>query len=110
MKTYIDYGNFILFNESFVMKGPESPNYKIILEELNNGKAELVPYTPHPPTWNEIRAQRDSLLKESDWIGASDAQPKPSKESWLYYRQALRDITIAYSKPEDVIWPQKPIA
>lgn len=59
-------------------------------------------------TWEQIRAKRDSLLKDSDWVVLSDAAPKPSKEAWLTYRQALRDITSTFKAPEEVVWPQKP--
>ena len=108
MKTYIDHNTTIQFNELWFVKDTTNRYYQQFLEELKNGEAELVPYTPPTPTWEEIRAQRDSLLTQSDWIGASDAQPKPNKEAWLNYRQALRDITKTYSSPEAVVWPTKP--
>jgi hypothetical protein len=62
----------------------------------------------YPPTWEQIRSQRDALLKDSDWAIISDATPKPSKEAWLTYRQALRDIPQNFSTPEEVVWPNKP--
>lgn len=61
-----------------------------------------------PPTWEQIRSKRDSLLKDSDWAVAGDATPKPSKEAWLAYRQALRDLPQTFSTPEEVVWPEKP--
>ena len=61
-----------------------------------------------PPAWEQIRAKRDELLKESDWSAFPDANPKPSKEAWLDYRQALRDIPQTFSTPEEVVWPEKP--
>ena len=63
----------------------------------------------YPPTWEQIRSQRDALLKDSDWAVAGDATPKPSKEAWLTYRQALRDIPQTFSKPEEVVFPSKPV-
>ena len=59
-------------------------------------------------TWEQIRSKRDSLLTNSDWPVASDATPKPSKEAWLTYRQALRDLPNTFSTPEEVVWPEKP--
>lgn len=58
--------------------------------------------------WNYIRKQRDFLLKQSDWSAFPDANPKPSKEAWLNYRQALRDVPQNFSNPEEVIWPLPP--
>jgi hypothetical protein len=60
------------------------------------------------PTWDQIRSKRDGLLTASDWSVASDATPKPSKEAWLTYRQALRDIPTTFKTPEEVVWPEKP--
>lgn len=40
---------------------------------------------------NEIRQQRNQLLKESDWTQLSDSPV--DKAAWAVYRQALRDIT-----------------
>jgi hypothetical protein len=108
MKTYIEHTDTIHFNGLWIPKSPDNRHYQQFLEEQKNGEAELIPYTLPAPTWEQIRSQRDSLLVQSDWIGITDAQPKPNKEAWLDYRQALRDITITYSKPEDVIWPTKP--
>ena len=62
----------------------------------------------HPPVWKQIRSQRDVLLKDSDWAAFPDATPKPSKEAWLTYRQALRDIPSTFKTPEEVVWPKVP--
>ena len=55
-----------------------------------------------------LRMQRNDLLKESDWAVLPDANPKPSKEAWLTYRQALRDLPQHFEDPSEVVWPQKP--
>ena len=108
MKTYIDHDNTINFENSWIPKDPSNRDYAQFLEELKNGEAELVPYVPPAPTWEQIRAQRDGLLKDSDWSAFPDATPKPSKEAWLDYRKALRDIPQTFSKLEEVVWPSKP--
>ncbi len=59
-------------------------------------------------TWHSIRMERDSRLNGSDWAALPDATPKPSQQSWLDYRQKLRDVTRDFSTPEEVVWPQKP--
>jgi hypothetical protein len=58
--------------------------------------------------WAIVRSRRDQLLKDSDWAIMSDATPKPSKEAWLSYRQALRDLPEKFEKPEQVVWPKIP--
>ena len=85
----------------------EQSQGKQIVPDENGYPIAIVPPTV-PPTWEQIRAQRDGLLKDSDWSVVSDATPKPSKEAWLTYRQALRDLPSTFSTPEEVIWPTKP--
>jgi hypothetical protein len=91
--------------------------HKALIELQSNGK-EIVPDSngrpiasepkPRPISWNDIRDQRNKKLQETDWIMLGDANPKPSKEAWLAYRQTLRDITSTFSNPNDVVWPEKP--
>ena len=109
MKTYIDYNSTIHSGGGpWIPKNPANRHYSQFLQELERGEAELIPYVPPAPTWEQIRSQRDALLKDSDWSVASDATPKPSKEAWLTYRQTLRDIPQAFSSPESVVFPTKP--
>ena len=109
MKTYIDHDSTINLKELWIPKDPANRHYSQFLQELEKGEAELVPYVPPAPTWEQIRSQRDALLKDSDWSVALDANPKPSKEAWLTYRQALRDLPQTFSSPESVVFPNKPV-
>jgi len=52
-----------------------------------------------------IRRQRDTFIKESDWRAVSDRELEPE---WKEYRQALRDITQQEGFPHDVKWPIDP--
>lgn len=86
-------------------------DYQLFLEEQTNGEAELLPYTPtvQVQTWEEIRAQRNALLQETDWVGLNDVGEVTNKRDWLEYRTALRNIPQSFSTPESVVWPQKPV-
>ena len=53
-----------------------------------------------------IRAQRNKLLKDSDWTQVSDAPV--DKAAWATYRQALRDITEQDGFPVNVEFPAEP--
>ena len=58
---------------------------------------------------NEIRAERNRLLAESDWTQGGDSPlSDEQKSAWAAYRQALRDVPEQEGFPFDVIWPQKP--
>jgi hypothetical protein len=56
--------------------------------------------------WQEVRLNREVLLKASDWTQLPDVQ-FTTKEAWAIYRQALRDIT-NQSDPYNIVWPTAP--
>ena len=61
------------------------------------------------PTWTHVRDYRDECLSWSDlavlrYTEAGLAVPP----EWVAYRQALRDITTAFSDPADVVFPEPP--
>ena len=64
---------------------------------------------------NQLRDQRDQLLKKSDWTQLTSGNPLSTtkKNAWKSYRQKLRDLpsTITElndSKGIDVVWPDPP--
>ena len=48
--------------------------------------------------WKGLRFNRDNLLKASDWTQGTDI-PSALKDSYTTYRQELRDLPTAVSKP-----------
>lgn len=55
---------------------------------------------------NNVRAQRNFLLSETDYLALSD---NTLTQEMAIYRQALRDITNQAGFPETIIWPTKPV-
>jgi len=66
---------------------------------------------PPPPTYEEqsaiVREKRDRLIAETDWTQAADI-PQATKDKWMPYRQALRDVPEQTGFPFAVVWPIKP--
>ena len=59
--------------------------------------------------WIDIRAERDQLLRASDFTRLSDAPFSTAKKAqWKTYRQTLRDLPQTYDNIEDVEWPEAP--
>jgi len=87
-------------------------------EEINEGDNFVwqnnqwikVDYAPpieeERPSWTEIRGKRNFLLSESDWTQLSDSVS--DKEAWALYRAELRNITEAFEKSTEVVFPKKP--
>ena len=63
-------------------------------------------YDIHTALMERVRAERDRLLKQSDWTQVADAPV--DQEAWRIYRQALRDITASVTTEEDIVWPTQP--
>ena len=54
---------------------------------------------------SNVRARRDSLLQETDWMALSDVTMSSEMTT---YRQALRDVPAQSGFPFSVTWPNKP--
>ena len=52
-----------------------------------------------------LRKQRNSLLKETDWMANSDVT---MTDAWKNYRQALRDLPANTVDPKNPTYPTKP--
>jgi|TARA_B110000263_G_scaffold52543_1_gene43985 hypothetical protein len=57
--------------------------------------------------WDRIRAQRDQLLRDTDYIVLADYEVD-DEDGWLLYRQELRDMPQDYPSADDVVWPDVP--
>ena len=59
-------------------------------------------------TWDENRATRDQILRDTDWTMTSGATVDQAQ--WAAYRQVIRDIPQTYKDktPDDVVWPTQP--
>jgi hypothetical protein len=69
--------------------------------------AEFVPLSDSKNE-NDVRFLRNSLLAATDWSQSSDV-PAATRDKWLEYRQALRDIPQQSGFPNNIIWPTKPM-
>lgn len=78
-----------------------------VIQPNHSGYPIAVDFVPPAPTWNDIRSKRDSLLKETDWAALPDVN-FDKKQSWLVYRNMLRNIPQKFKSPEEVVWPEKP--
>ncbi len=68
---------------------------------------------PPEPTDAELadsaRAQRDALLRASDWVALRAMETgTPVPAEWAAYRQLLRDVPQQEAFPVQVEWPQPP--
>lgn len=58
--------------------------------------------------WADVRRRRNALLTACDWTQLSDASLSPAKKTaWIFYRQALRDLT-KQTDLMNLVWPKSP--
>ena len=55
--------------------------------------------------WQTLRAQRNNLLSQTDYLANSDVTMSDEMQT---YRQALRDLPANTSDPANPVWPVKP--
>jgi hypothetical protein len=56
--------------------------------------------------WNIVRAERDRLLAETDYVVlVAYEQGIPVEEEYVTYRQELRDIPQTQEDPFNIFWP-----
>lgn len=66
---------------------------------------------PHRKDWNDVLAQRDSLLRQSDWVMLPDVEARLGAEKfaeWRDYRESLFDIREIFANPWEVVFPEQP--
>lgn len=54
-----------------------------------------------------VRAKRDVLIRATDWTQLGDV-PEETRQRYVEYRQALRDVPQQPGFPHDVTWPVPP--
>lgn len=70
----------------------------------------IIPQVELDMALDNLRAKRNKLLADSDYIVLADS-PVNDKANWLTYRQSLRDLTIGLdtvAKVNAVVFPVKP--
>ena len=80
------------------------------LGPLPQGASLTAPVPTTAELWAQVRAERDGLLRQSDWTQSPDSPlTAAQKAAWAVYRQRLRDMT-QQADPAAVVWPVAPRA
>lgn len=92
---------------------PESQPDLIATKAADGDFVEVTGAWPPEPSTDDlgqqVRTQRNRLLRESDWTQLVDCPLSDSDLiEWQAYRQELRDVTEQESFPLSVTWPTAP--
>ena len=111
-KMWLDKANNVIdtgtIKRSDGLSIPVSEGNKDYLEYLEWAKTNTTEAVDDTLTWDDIRATRDQILRETDWTMTSGATVDQAQ--WAAYRQVIRDIPQTYKDktPDDVVWPTQP--
>tara|TARA_R100001460_G_scaffold39368_1_gene74174 strand:- start:156 stop:536 length:381 start_codon:yes stop_codon:yes gene_type:complete len=107
-KTWVENPNMILRTEdgAYIPKDESNIDYQEYLEWAKTNTVEAI--DEDTLTWDNIRATRDQILRDTDWTMTSGATVDQAQ--WAAYRQVIRDIPQTYKDktPDDVVWPTQP--
>jgi hypothetical protein len=119
--TIIDiYNNYSLIHkvsDTFI-KIPENLNYQCIEAYKDENGTILLREVSNQETIenirqinvNSLRQKRNAVLSQTDkYIVADYPHATPEiRQTWLDYRQVLRDLPTATEDPANVVWPVRP--
>ena len=100
-----DYPSYDIFTERVEESTVETPTEIRTTYSVVPLTEEEIPVVEERLTYL-IRRDRNNRLTETDYMMLSDT-PSPT-QTWLDYRQALRDITEQAGFPQNFTWPEKP--
>jgi len=121
--TYNEQGDYTgFYTEEIHGDNIPTPNIQLTEDqwlEANNSRCKVIngEHTQNPITEEELievkyirfRAERDFLLKESDWTQFNDSPLSAEKKAeWAVYRQTLRDLPNTVDI-NNIVYPIKPI-
>ena len=116
MPIYAIFENGLVVNA--IVTDQDDANKKGLVELTNgagigwsvaNGTfiAPALAEVPISVTENSVRMDRNALLSNTDWTQLADV-PQAVKDSYVSYRQALRDVPQQAGFPNQVVWPESP--
>jgi hypothetical protein len=74
-------------------------------DEIVMAGTSIADYVAPAATWDSVRAERNQLLKDTDWQASSDYTMSDAQKT---YRQALRDLPSTNSDPTKIVFPDAP--
>ena len=101
---YANSDHTTIFDDSRNMHIPCSAG-NTQFDEIEEDGTAIADYVAPAATWDSVRAERDQLLKDTDWQASSD---RTMSDAETTYRQALRDLPSTNSDPTKIVFPDAP--
>lgn len=101
---YANADHTTIFDDSRNMHIPCSAG-NTQFDEIEAAGTAIADYVAPAATWDSVRAERNQLLKDTDWQASSDYTMSDAQKT---YRQALRDLPATNADPTKIVFPDAP--
>ena len=101
---YANAGHTTIFDDSRNMSIP-CVTGNTQFDEIEAAGTAIADYVAPAATWDSVRAERNQLLKDTDWQGMSDVTMSDAQKA---YRQKLRDLPATNADPTKIVFPDAP--
>jgi hypothetical protein len=96
---------------AFIPNDPANRDWQEYLLYDGTTDPQYTPAEEEEIAWNELRGQRDNLLRATDFMMTTDfyaSMTSQEQSDVTAYRQDLRDLPDDTSDPYNPVWPTKP--
>jgi hypothetical protein len=96
---------------AFIPNDPANRDWQEYLLYDGTTDPQYTPAEEEEIAWNELRGQRDNLLRATDFMMTTDfyaSMTSQEQSDVTTYRQDLRDLPGDTADPYNPVWPTKP--
>ena len=101
---YANADHTTIFDDSRNMHIPCSAG-NTQFDEIVMAGTSIADYVAPAATWDSVRAERNQLLKNTDWQAGTDVTMSDAQTA---YRKKLRDLPATNSDPTKIVFPDAP--
>ena len=101
---YANAGHTTIFDDSRNMHIPGSAG-NTQFDEIEAAGTAIADYVAPAATWDSVRAERNQLLKDTDWQAGTDVTMSDAQKA---YRKKLRDLPATNADPTKIVFPDAP--
>ena len=101
---YANADHTVIFDDSRNMSIP-CVTGNTQFDEIEAAGTAIADYVAPAATWDSVRAERNQLLKDTDWQAGTDVTMTDAQKA---YRKKLRDLPATNSDPTKIVFPDAP--
>lgn len=101
---YANAGHTTIFDDNRNMSIP-CVTGNTQFDEIEAAGTAIADYVAPAATWDSVRAERNQLLKDTDWQAGTDVTMSDAQKA---YRKKLRDLPATNADPTKIVFPDAP--